>query len=32
MPFELKMKQPNAATAAAISELESGKASSVSNL
>lgn len=32
IPFELKMKQPNAATAAAISELESGKASSVTNL
>ena len=31
IPFELKMKQPNAATAAAISELESGKANSAAN-
>lgn len=32
IPFELRIKQPNAATAAAISELESGKASSATNI
>ncbi|WP_335987516.1 type II toxin-antitoxin system RelB/DinJ family antitoxin [Spongiibacter tropicus] len=32
IPFELKVKQPNAATAAAISELESGKANSARNV
>lgn len=32
IPFELRMKQPNATTAAAISELESGKASSANNI
>lgn len=32
IPFELKVKQPNAATASAISELESGKANTASNI
>lgn len=32
IPFELKMKQPNAATAGAILELESGEARSASSI
>jgi len=32
IPFELKTKQPNAATAAAISELESGKANAAGDI
>ncbi|HAO24368.1 MAG TPA: type II toxin-antitoxin system antitoxin, RelB/DinJ family [Methylophaga sp.] len=32
IPFELRMKQPNATTAAAIAELEMGKANSASDI